>query len=152
MHSTTDNKALEMEAKAKDFQNLLSKLTIFPEKEESIILAIKQQINEEKYTNDISNKINESISNILLNYNAFGINQSGISELDLYQSNEVCANATKLIEELILFLNNEEILYSNNLIRKLENEKNIYNQMHHIIYSLIAPETTNENLSQTNEI
>lgn len=152
MRSTTDIKAHEMETKAEDFQNLISRLTILSGKEGSLSLAIKAQIKEENYSDDLVNKIDDSILGIISNYNNLGINQSGISELDLGEANEICANATKLLDEFISFLKKEDFLLSNNLLISLENEKNIYNQMHHIVYSLIAPETTNENLSQTNEI
>ncbi len=152
MRNTADDKSLEILAKAQDFQNLLSQLTILPGKEGSLSLAIKKQIKEENDTEDIVNKIDKSILGIISNYNNFGINQSGISELDPEQANEICANATKLLDELISFLKKEDILTSNDLIISLENEKNIYIQMHHIVYSLIVSEQTNENSAQESEI
>ncbi len=152
MRNTADDKTLEIVAKAKDFQNLLSQLTILPGEEGSLSLAIKKQIKEENDTEDIVNKMDKSILEISSNYNNFGINQSGTSELDVEQANEICANATKLLDELISFLKKEGVLTSNDLIVSLENEKNIYIQMHHIVYSLIAPEQTNENLSQESDI
>ncbi len=152
MRNTSEDDTNELQLNAQNFQNLLQQLTILPKNEDSFFLTVTNQIKDINNTAPILNEINKSISEIISNYNNFGINQSGISELDPEQANEICANATKLLDELISFLKKEDILTSDNLIISLENEKNIYIQMHHIVYSLVVSEQTNENLDQESEI